>query len=98
MARADLGSLEQRGGIDLVGVREPGLLTADRAHAHALFDRMRAFLDDAVFHRPALATRVLEIEVAEIDARAEQRAEGAFEATGVEAGRQQEAGFGELDG
>src|SRR5690606_18604534 len=69
------GGLEQGRGVDVVRVREAGLLAGDRPHANALLDRMRAVLDDAVLHRPALAPGMLEVQVAEIDAGAEQRAE-----------------------
>src|SRR5690606_28643600 len=90
------GGLEQCRGVDVVRVREAGLLAGDRAHANALLDRMRAVLDDAVLHRPALAPGMLEVQVAEIDAGAEQRTERAFQAAGVEARGQQEAGLGDL--
>jgi hypothetical protein len=63
---------EQRRRIEVIRIREAGLLAGDRAHAHALLDRMRAVLDDAVLHAPALAPRMLEIQVAEVDARAQQ--------------------------
>jgi hypothetical protein len=55
---------------NLIGIGEAGLLAAHRAHAHALLDRMRTVLDDAVFHRPALMARMLEIQIGEINARA----------------------------
>ena len=77
------GGDHQRLGVDLVGIGEAGLLAADRAHADALFDRVRAVPDNAVLDRPAFASRVLAIQVAEIDARSEQGAEGAFLATGI---------------
>ena len=38
---------------------------------------------------------MLEIQVAEVDARAEQRGEGAFERGGIEPGGREQAGFGE---
>src|SRR3546814_5588986 len=69
---------QQRLGVDVVGIGEAGFLAGNRAHAHTLFDRMRAVPDDAVLDRPGLAPRMLEIQVAEIDAGAEQRTEGAF--------------------
>ena len=71
--------LQQRLAADVVGIGEAGLLAADRAHADALLDRVRAVLDDAVLDRPALAPAVLEIQVAEIHARAHQPREGAVE-------------------
>src|SRR3546814_6244289 len=49
-----LRRVRQGHGIDVVGIGEPGLLAGNRAHAHALLDRMRAVLDDAVLHRPEI--------------------------------------------
>src|SRR5690606_36008228 len=69
--------------------------TGNRAHADALLDRMRAVLDDAVLHAPALAAGMLEIQVAEVDARPEQGAEGALQRVGVEPGGRQQARFGD---
>src|SRR3546814_7406432 len=57
---------QQRLGVDVVGIGEAGFLAGNRAHAHTLFDRMRAVPDDAVLDRPGLAPRMLEIQVAEI--------------------------------
>ena len=70
---------QQRLGVDVVGIGEAGLLAADRAHAHALLDRVRAVAHDAVLHRPALAPRVLEVDVAEVDAGPQQGAERALQ-------------------
>ena len=89
-------SRQQRVGVDFVGIREAGLLAGDRPHADALVDRVRAVLDDAVLHRPAFAARVLEIEVAEIDARPQQQAETTFEGGIVQSGGRQQSRFGEL--
>src|SRR3546814_5947392 len=72
---------QQRLGVDVVGIGEAGFLAGNRAHAHTLFDRMRAVPDDAVLDRPGLAPRMLEIQVAEIDAGAEQRTERSEEHT-----------------
>ena len=88
------GRAQQRLRIDVVGIGEAGLLAGDGAHADALIDGMRAILDDAVLHRPALAPRMLEVEITEIDARTQQRAEGAMQALLVESGGKQQAGFG----
>ena len=77
IARAEPAASISAWRVDVVGIGETGLLAGDRAHADALLDRMRAVLDDAVLHRPAFAADVLEIQVAEIDARTEQCAEGA---------------------
>ncbi len=85
--------IQQGNRIDVVGIGETGLLARDRAHAHALFDRMGTVLDDAVLHCPALAPGVLEVEIAEIDTGAQQGAERAVQPVLVEAGGQQEAGF-----
>ena len=74
---------QQRFSVDVVGVGKARLLTGDGAHADTLFDRVRAVLDDAIFHAPAFTARMLEIQVAEIDARTEQRAEGAIQPIGV---------------
>src|SRR3546814_19770099 len=68
---------QQRLGVDVVGIGGAGFLAGNRAHAHTLFDRMRAVPDDAVLDRPGLAPRMLEIQVAAIDAGAEPRTEGA---------------------
>ena len=89
-------SREQRVSVDFVGIRETGLFAGDRPHADALIDRVRAVLDDAVLHRPAFAARMLEIEVAEIDARPQQQAETAFEGGIVQSGGRQQSRFGEL--
>ena len=89
------GRAQQRLRIDVIGIGEAGLLAGDRAHADALVDGVRAVLDDAVLHRPALAPRMLEVEIAEIDAGPKQGAEGAMQALLVESGGKQEAGFGE---
>src|SRR3546814_6126173 len=80
--------------LDVVGIGEAGFLAGNRAHAHALFDRMRAVPDDAVLDRPGLAPRMLEVQVAEIDAGAEQRTEGAFQPGRIEACGRQQAGLG----
>src|SRR5690606_5850549 len=61
-------------------------------------DRMRAVLDDAVLERPALAPAVLEIQVPEIDAGAEQAREGAVQASEIEAGRGEQPGRREVEG
>jgi hypothetical protein len=82
-------------GIDLIRIGEAGLLAGDRAHAHALLDRMRTVLDDAVLHAPALVARMLEIQVAEVDARAQQAGERALQRVGIQAGGSQQAGFGD---
>ncbi len=89
---------QQRIAVDVVGIGETGLLAGNRAYAHALLDGVGAVLDDAVLHAPALAPRMLEIQVAKVDAGAEQCAEGALQAGGIEAGRKQQAGFGEAEG
>src|SRR5690606_273650 len=89
---------EQRLAVDVVRVGEAGLLAADRAHAHALLDRVRAVLDDPVLHAPALAPRMLEIDVAEVDAGPEQGAEHAIETGRVEPGRLQQARLGQGEG
>ena len=57
---------------------------------------MRAVLDDAVLHRPALAPRVLEVEIAEVDSGADQRAQRTVECGDVEAGGHEETEFGGL--
>ena len=87
---------EQRVGLDFVGIREAGLFAGDRAHADALVDRMHAVLDDAIFHRPAFAARMLEIQIAEVDAGPEQQSERAFETGMVQPGRCEQARFGQL--
>ncbi len=53
----------QSGFIELVGIGEPGALTGDRAHADALIDAVRPFLDDPVLDGPGLVTRELQIQV-----------------------------------
>ncbi len=83
--------------MDVVGIGKTGFLASDRTHADALFDGMRTVLDDAVFHAPALAPRMLKIQVAEVDARAQQGAEGAVEMAGIQAGRKQQPGFGQSE-
>ncbi len=80
--------------MDVIGIGEAGLLAGDGAHAHALLDRMGAVLDDAVFHAPAFAPGMLEIQVAEVHAGAEQLAEGALQASGVQATGAQQAVLG----
>lgn len=40
---------------------------------------------------------MLEIQIAEVDARAQQGAEGAVEMAGVQAGRKQQPGFGQSE-
>ena len=49
-------------------VGEGGLLAGHGAHAHALVDAEAAALDDAFLQAPALAARVLEVEVGVVDA------------------------------
>ncbi len=60
-------SLFQRGENDFVGVSEAGLLASERTHANALLDAGAAVLHDAVFQRPRLFARQLEIHISEID-------------------------------
>src|SRR5690606_11551635 len=90
------GGFDERLGIDLVGVGEAGLLATDRTDAHALLDGVGTIAHDAVLHRPALPSRMLEIQVAEVDAGTEQAAKGAFQAGGIEPGGLQETGLGKL--
>ena len=59
---------------------------------------MGAVLDDAVFHAPALAPGVLEVQVAEVHAGAEQLAEGALQASGIQAAGAQQAVVGKGQG
>ncbi len=92
-----LRCFEQGIAMDIVGIGEAGFLAGDCAHAHALLDGVRTVLDDAVFHAPALAPRMLEIQIAEVDARAQQGAEGAVEMAGVQAGGKQQPGFGQSE-
>lgn len=53
---------DQRLRIELVGIGEAGFSPRSRAR-HALLDRVRAILDDAVLHAPVLAPRMLEVQV-----------------------------------
>ncbi len=84
--------------MDVVGVGESGLLAGHRPYAHALLDGMGTVLDDAVFHAPALAAGVLEIEVAEVHTGAEQLAEGALQAIGIQPAGAQQAILGKRQG
>ncbi|MNM27724.1 hypothetical protein D3C81_382210 [compost metagenome] len=59
---------------------------------------MGAVLDDAVFHAPAFAPGVLEIQVAEVHTGAEQLAEGALQASGIQATGAQQAILGKRQG
>ena len=59
---------------------------------------MGTVLDDAVFHAPALAAGVLEIKVAEVDTGAEQLAEGALQASGIQAAGAKQAVLGKRQG
>ncbi len=46
---------------------------------------MGAILDDAVFHAPALAAGMLEVKITEVHTGAKQLAEGALQASGIQA-------------
>ncbi|KAG1061461.1 hypothetical protein G6F40_018008 [Rhizopus arrhizus] len=59
---------------------------------------MGTVLDDAVLHAPALAAGVLEVEVAKVDTGAEQLAEGALQASGIQATGAQQAVLGKRQG
>ncbi|KAG0778685.1 hypothetical protein G6F22_011089 [Rhizopus arrhizus] len=88
----------QRIGMDVIGIGKAGLLAGNRPHAHALLDGMGTVLDDAVLHAPALAAGVLEVEVAKVDTGAEQLAEGALQASGIQATGAQQAVLGKRQG
>ena len=90
MARAACDGFGQRRQHDLIGVREAGFLARERAHADALLDAVTAFLDDAVFERPGLLARQLEIQVGVVDAVPHDVAEHARDAIFVEARRRQD--------
>ncbi len=51
---------------NLIGIREPGLLTRQRPHTDTLLDAGAAVLDDTVLQRPRLLARELEIQICEI--------------------------------
>ena len=85
-----MGSLEQRRQDDLVRIREACLLAGERAHADALVDAVRAFLDDAVLERPGLLASQLEVRVGIVDGVAHDVAEHAGDRVFVEAGGQQQ--------
>ena len=59
---------------------------------------MRAVLDDAVFHAPALAAGVLEVKVTKVHTGAEQLPEGVLQASGIQATRAQQAVLGKRQG
>src|SRR3546814_19783576 len=58
---------------DFIGIGKTGLFAADRAYADTLLDGVTALLDDTVLHRPALAPRMLKVQIAKIHARTEQQ-------------------------
>ncbi|MNV56389.1 hypothetical protein D3C71_1486690 [compost metagenome] len=58
---------QQRVGGQRIRVGKGGFLAAHGTHAHALADREAAGLDDALFQAPALAARVLEVQIGVID-------------------------------
>src|SRR5690606_34121242 len=60
--------LEQGLQADRIRVGEGGLVAGDGAHADTLVDRVAAGLHDAFLEAPALAARILEVEVGVIDA------------------------------
>src|SRR5690606_41727853 len=62
-ASRGLRRVEQRLGVELIRVREAGLLADDRPHAHALVDAEHAFLYLAVLDGPALVARALEVQL-----------------------------------
>src|SRR5690606_29059412 len=55
------GRIEQRRDVELIGIRETGLLADDRPYADALIHAEDAFLDVAVLDGPALVARRLKI-------------------------------------
>ena len=65
--------LLQRRQLHFVGIRKTGFLAADRAHADALLDAVRSILDDAIFQRPRLFARQLEIKIGVVDPTAHDR-------------------------
>src|SRR5467141_2194877 len=83
----------QRGQTDLVGVGERCLLPRNRAHAHALVDAEAPGLDDSFLEAPALAARVLEIEVGVVEPVRKQRTENAGELSGLEVVRSEQEGL-----
>src|SRR6266853_1580401 len=83
----------QRRQADLVGVSERCLLPRDRAHAHDLVDAEAPGLDDSFLEAPALAARVLEIEVGVIEPVRKQRPENARELAGFEVVRGEQEGL-----
>ncbi len=93
-----VGSLEQGRQQHLVGVRKAGFLAADGAHADALFDAVRAILDDAVFQRPGFLARQLKIQIGVIHAAAHDGVEHLAQAPLIETRRRQDHLLGHREG
>ena len=55
--------IQQRGQRNVIRIRKSGLFAAHGAHAHALVNAERAGLHNALFQAPALAARVLEVQI-----------------------------------
>src|SRR5690606_6183097 len=66
----------------------------DGAHADALVDGIAAGLDDAFLEAPALAARILEVEVGMVDTVLEDLGERALQVRFVEAGGLEQGGPG----
>ncbi len=71
---------------DVVGIRERLLVAVHRANPDAAVDRERARLHDAFLEAPALRSRVLEIEVGEIDVVRVDRRQHAGQMRVIESG------------
>ena len=84
-ARGDDG-VGQRGFVELIGIGEPRALARDRAHADALIDAVRAFLDDAVLDGPGLVARELQIQVDVVELAHHRRRQRPIERRELEAG------------
>ena len=89
-----LGGGLQRWQADVVRVGECGLLAADGAHTHALFDVEAARLDDALLQAPAFAATVLEVQVGVVDLVRQDLTEHSRQPARVESVRRQQGAVG----
>ncbi len=90
IARAASEASSNAGNKHFVGVRKAGFLAADGAHADALFDAVRALLDDAILERPGLLARQRKVQIRVIHAAAHDGVEHLAQAPLIETGRRED--------
>ena len=67
-----VGGFQQNRQFDAVAIGKAGFVAADYTHAGAMFDGMRAFLDDTALQGPGFEMAGLKVNIGRIDGYAVQ--------------------------